>query len=356
VKSNSRRIFLQKAVALTAGAALFEGPLSGKETAPLNFLSFDLHCHPGLFFAKGQEGYSVDAGIAKTLGEMKTGNLSGAFFSLVADAQIIKIGPEGVKPYRNYAANEAWTDYKRQVNALKEILKNDSSLVVATQGKDLQLNFNKKQISAYISCEGGDFLEGDAGKLESMYEDGVRSLQLVHYHPNEIGDLQTESPQYHGLSTAGKDVVKQMNKLGMVIDLAHATYETTKAVADISGHPIILSHSLLKNDSTHPLARRMISAEHAKVVAQTGGVIGAWPSGLNKSFDDFIENTLKLIDVVGLDHVGLGTDMDANFKPVLNSYLQIPQFIGGLKSKGLKDDEVSRIAGGNMKRVLEKVL
>ena len=141
----SRRIFLQRAAALTAGAALFEFPLSGKETASSDLLSFDLHCHPGLFFAKGVEGYSVDAGIAKTLGEMKRGNLSGAFFSLVADAQIIKIGPEGVKPYRNYASNEAWTDYKRQINVLKEILKNDSAIVVATQGKDLQQNFNKKR-------------------------------------------------------------------------------------------------------------------------------------------------------------------------------------------------------------------
>ncbi len=351
----SRRIFIQRAATLAAGASMLEFPLSGRDAAP-KFLNFDLHCHPGQFIAKGLEGYSLDTGIAKTLGEMKSGNLSGAFFSLVADAQIIKIGPEGVKPYRNYVANEAWADYKRQINALKEILKNDNSFAVSTHGKDLQQNFDKKKISAYISCEGGDFLEGDAGKLESMYEDGVRSLQLVHYHPNEIGDLQTEAPQHKGLSIAGKEVVKRMNKLGMVIDVAHSTFETTKAAADLSKHPIILSHSLLKNDSTHPVARRMITAEHAKVVAETGGVIGAWPSGLNKSFEDFIDNTLKLIDVAGIDHVGLGTDMDANFKPVLNSYLQIPQLIDGLKSKGLKDEEVSKVVGGNVKRVLEKVL
>ena len=199
-------------------------------------------------------------------------------------------------------------------------------------------------------------MEGDAGKLEQMYEDGVRSLQIVHYHPNELGDLQTESPRYNGLSSAGKEVVKRMNKLGMVIDLAHATFETTKAVDDVSDQPIILSHSMLANDSTHPLARRLISSDHAKVIAQTGGVIGMWPSGLNKSFDDFIENTLKLIDVVGIDHVGLGTDMDGNFKPVFTNYLQISQWIEGLKSKGLKEEEVGKVVGGNVKRVLEKIL
>lgn len=142
----------------------------------------------------------------------------------------------------------------------------------------------------------------------------------------------------------------------MVIDVAHASFETTKVVADTSNAPIILSHSMLVNDSNHPLARRLISVDHAKVIAQTGGVIGAWPSGLNKSFDDFIENTLKLIDVVGIDHVGLGTDMDGNFKPVFNSYLQMPQWIEGLKAKGLKDEDVGKVVGGNVKRVLEKIL
>jgi membrane dipeptidase len=351
----SRRIFLQRAGVIAGGTALFELPSFGEVAAP-NFLSFDLHCHPGQFFAKGLEGYSVDAGIAKTLGEMKTGNLSGAFFALVADAQTIKIGPEGVKPYRNFGANEAWTDYKRQMSALKEIAAHNNSVSISTKGEALQKNFSAGKISAYISCEGGDFLEGDAGKLEPMYEDGVRCLQLVHYHPNEIGDLQTESPQHNGLSAAGKEVVKRMNKLGMVIDLAHASFETTEAVSEVTSQPIILSHSLLKNESTHPVARRMISNEHAKVVAKTGGVIGAWPSGLNKSLDDFIDNIRKLIDVAGIDHVGLGTDMDANFKPVLSSYLQIPQLIDGLKSKGLTEEEVRKVAGANAKRVLEKVI
>jgi membrane dipeptidase len=352
----SRRKFLQSAAALTAGSLVGINSIRTLGSVPQPVLTFDLHCHPGLFFAKGVDGYSVDAGITKTLGEMISGNLSGAFFSLVADARTIKVGPDGVKPFRNFTPNEAWLDYVRQINALKEIIKANNSFVLSTQGQDLLRNFKSKKISAYISIEGADFLEGDAGKLEQMFEDGIRSVQLVHYHPNEIGDLQTESPQHNGISAVGKDVVRRMNKLGMVIDVAHATFETTKAVADISSHPIILSHSILTTDSQHPLAKRTISPEHAKVVAQTGGVIGAWPSGLNKSFDDFLDNTLRLIDTVGIEHVGLGTDMDANFKPVLSSYTQMQQWIEGLQTKGLKEEEVRKVAGGNMKRILEKIL
>lgn len=353
----NRRKFLKNSVGLASSASLIgiSDAFGGSLLPPSDYLTFDLHCHPGFFFAKGVEGYSVDAGINKTLSEMITGKLSGAFFSLVADAKTIKIGPEGVKPARNFESNEAWSDYKRQMGVVKDLLRNNEALSIATRGKELQDDFNSKRIAGFISCEGGDFLEGDAGRLEEMFQDGVRSLQLVHYHPNELGDLQTDTAQHNGLSAKGKEVVKRMNKLGMLIDVAHATFETTKAVADLTSDPIILSHGILTIDSPHPLVKRTISKEHAKLVAKTGGVIGAWPCGLNKSFDDFLDNTLKLIEVVGVDHVGLGTDMDANFKPVLNSYLQMPQWIEGLKSKGLKDEDVRKVVGGNVKRVLEKV-
>jgi membrane dipeptidase len=353
----TRRKFLQNTLAIGGATALFGFQHHEEWFADAkNILSFDLHCHPGYFFAKGLETYSGDAAVNKTLSEMQKGNLTGAFFSMVADVKTIKVGPDGVKPSRNFSPGEAWVDYKRQVNGLKEIIEGSGSAVIATRSEQLDQCFKEGKVAAFCSCEGGDFLEGDAGRLEEMYVDGIRSVQLVHYHPNELGDLQTESPQHHGLSMAGKEAVKRMNKLGIVIDLAHATLETTKCVASISSDPIIVSHSLLTSDSNHPLARRTISTEHAKIVAQTGGMIGAWPSGLNKSFDHFIDNIFRLIEAVGIDHVGLGTDMDANFKPVFSSYLQMPQWIEALKARGLKEEEVRKVAGGNAQRVLYQIL
>ena len=189
-----------------------------------------------------------------------------------------------------------------------------------------------------------------------MYEDGVRSLQIVHYAPNPLGDLQTEASQHNGLSASGKEVVKKLNTLGMVIDVAHASFKTVQDTASITAAPIILSHSILKMEEDRPLSKRAISVEHAKVVASTGGVIGAWPSGFNKSFDEFVDNMLRLVDAVGIDHVGLGTDMDGNFKPVLSSYLQLPQLIEALKIKGLSSNDVSKLMGVNAKRVLASVL
>lgn len=347
----TRRKFIQSTATLATGAVLVQPAFSF-----VPFVSipcFDLHTHPGIFFAKGSEQYPGDTAVKKTLSEMKDGNVAGAFFSLVADARIIKVGPDGVRPFGNFAKGEAWTDYKRQLGLVREAIQGSTSVVLAAEKNSFDKNPGK--VSAFISIEGGDYLEGDAGRLEEMYNDGIRSIQLVHYHPNELGDLQTEPPQHNGLSQAGVEAVKRMNKLGMLIDVAHASYETTKAVADVTTHPIVLSHSMLHNGSQHPVAKRMVSADHARVVAGTGGVIGMWPSGLNNDLADFVDNTMRLVDVVGIDHVGLGTDMDANFRPVLFSYLQVSEWLNGLQAKGLGDKDVAKIAGGNARRVLNKV-
>ena len=313
--------------------------------------TFDLHCHPGFFFAKGTDRYPGDEAFIKTVNEMNKGGLSGAFFSTVSDAPIIKITENGVVPARTFDKGEAWSDYKRQLTILKDLLGTVNARI-ATKLSDLK---NDETVAAFISCEGGDFIEG-MGRLDEAYADGVRSVQLVHYAPNQLGDLQTEATMHDGLSALGKDTVVKMNELGMVIDVAHASYEMVKKVAAATSSPIILSHSILKAEPNRPIAVRAVTADYAKAVAETGGVIGAWPSGFNSSFDDYIDNILRLVDVVGIDHVGLGTDMDANYKPVFDSYLQLPDWIKALSKKGLSEDEVKRLAGGNMVRVLREVL
>ena len=105
--------------------------------------------------------------------------------------------------------------------------------------------------------------------------------------------------------------------------------------------------------STSPL----LTKDHAKLIAQTVGVIGMWPSGIgNTDFDKFLDNTARLVELVGVDHVGLGTDMDGNFKPVFSRYLQMPNWRRGLIEKGFSDVEVSKIIGGNAQRLLTQVL
>lgn len=314
-------------------------------------IRFDYHCHPGIFHARGSDRYPGDAAVINRINEMAANGLTGAFLSTVSDSPIIRVTENGVVPARTFAAGEAWREYKRQLGNLKELI-GTSSAELATSSDDLS---EGGLVAAFISCEGGDFIDG-ASQLDEVYEDGVRAIQLVHYAPNQLGDLQTEASQYDGLSPLGREVVAKMNQLGMVIDVAHAPFNTVRAVADVTDSPIILSHSILKAEPTRPIAARAITAEHARVVADTGGVIGAWPSGFSSSFDDFVENTLRLVDVVGVDHVGLGTDMDSNFRPVLDSYTQLSQWTYALAQRGLTAAEVDKLAGGNAERVLRNVV
>jgi membrane dipeptidase len=350
----SRKQFLINTVSITAGTSLFgykmfNNPVTGHSTP--SYISFDLHCHPGRLFAVGKTGFGENVDPDKTLGEMNAAHLSGAFFTLVADSKYLQPGPTGISVTGNYKPGEAWEEYKLQLKNMKDFFQR-ASVHEATQASDLK---KSGSVIAFLAVEGGDFLEGQVDMLDEVYQDGVRSIQLVHYVPNDLGDLQTAASMHNGLSSLGKDVVRKMNKLGLLIDVAHASYQTVKDVAGLSDSPIMLSHSILEMEADRPIAKRAISKEHAKAVAQTGGLIGAWPSGFNKNFDEYVDNTLRLVDVVGIDHVGIGTDMDGNFKPVLSSYSQYPTFADALKNKGLSQKEVEKIMGGNAARLMKKV-
>jgi|688.fasta_scaffold210276_2 membrane dipeptidase len=346
----TRKQFLKSSLAMAAGYSFLHGFANDvrAQKTERNF-TFDLHCHPGRLFASAAGGFG-EVGSTRTVIDMKNAYVSGAFFSLVADSPLIRLGATGVLIAGQFAPGEAWKEYQRQMKDMKNFLGN-VSVAIGKHKKDLEYS---QQVTAYLSVEGGDFLEASVDNVDEAYQDGVRSIQLVHYVPNKVGDLQTSEPINNGLSAFGKEVVRRMNKLGMLIDVAHANFQTVKDVVSITDSPIMLSHSILEMEADRPIAKRAISKDHAKLIAQTGGIIGAWPSGFNKSFDEYVENTLRLVEVVGIEHVGIGTDMDGNFKPVLSSYEQYPTFAEALKTKGLSSTEVEKVMGGNAKRVLGK--
>lgn len=334
-------------------------PILGQRADTASFLkqhpAFDLHCHPGAFYRQGMAGYAGDQAFTKTTSEMRIGGLAAAFFSIVSDARLTSLGAKGVVVSdRGMAEGEAWADCLKQLKTFDELTKRENIGLATSVGQMNDLRQHGR-IAAFLACEGGHGLEGRLDHLDELYGRGVRSLQLVHYAQDTLGDAQTLPPIYNGLSAFGRDVVRRMNRLGMVVDVAHASLATVKATVDIGEGPIMLSHSHLQSEtSPHP---RLISIEHARLVASTGGVIGAWPSGFaNKTFDDFVDQTMRLIDAVGVDHVGLGTDMDGNFKPVFSSYRQLPDWVAGLRSKGLSEADLAKVVGGNALRMLGQVL
>lgn len=322
-------------------------------------LRADLHAHPGRCFLAGLPG---DDAQVRVMGgsqldaaqdDLREGGMGLVSFATVSDLRVLGLRESGLYAQRTFEPGEAWADHVRQVEALREFAARDGVRLVLTPD-DLERAQREGELGLLATCEGADFLEGRLDKLALAHADGVRSITLVHYRVNELGDIQTESPVHGGLTPFGAEVVREMNRLRMVVDLAHATWDVTRDVLDRSSHPVMISHShLASGPESHP---RLLSHEHAQAVARNGGLIGAWPSGVRcESFDDFLDEILRLVDLLGAGAVAIGTDMDGNYKPVVTRYAQYPDLATGLAERGLGADEVDGLLGANFERLLREV-
>lgn len=154
--------------------------------------------------------------------------------------------------------------------------------------------------------------------MEEVYKRGLRHLQLLHDKGDRVeplGDIYTEPPRLGGLTSYGASVVKECNRLAIVVDLAHASHETVLGALKASSQPVIVSHTSLDSRARENprmakmMAPRLISKEHARVVADAGGVIGVW-TRLSDSPSEYVGGLKALADAVGVDHVGIGSDSD----------------------------------------------
>jgi membrane dipeptidase len=321
-------------------------------------VSVDIHCHPGRFFLKGVTDPSPTTRAfgepfeAAAAADLDAGNVSAGVFSAVADMSLLEqTATQGLKAGRDFKPGEAYADYQRQIGALKALIASHA-VAAGLKPADIEAAHRYHKTAAVIGVEGGDFIEDRPERIHEAFRDGVRVVTLVHYHINQIGDIQTETPVHQGLTPLGKSIVAEMNRAGIIMDLAHATFAVTKGVIAASKKPIMISHTNLATPATtHP---RLITAEHAKMVAVAGGIIGSWPSGIgNNTFGDYIDSIKRLVDVAGVDHVAIGTDMDANFKPVLRSYRDWGLIPAALLARGMREDEVAKIMGGNFMRIFK---
>ncbi len=165
----------------------------------------------------------------------------------------------------------------------------------------------------------------------------------------EMGDEGRDA----GLTAIGREVVREMNRLGMVIDLGHASLTTARAAAELSTAPIIQSHSLIRREGATGFG---MTHDHARLIADTGGVIGAFGGTPNRDIPGYADNILYMTEVVGIDHVGLGSDMDGTGgRSVWDRYAQAPAIVAGLLQRGMSEDDVAKVIGGNALRVLREV-
>jgi membrane dipeptidase len=320
--------------------------------------SVDTHAHPGRFFLK-KLAYQTPTTQAfgapfeqAAIADLKAGNVSAALFAAVADMRLLEMtATGGLHAGKDFQPGEAYADYKRQVGLLKSLLAN-RELAKGLSPADAIAAHEHHKTAAVFAVEGGDFIEDHLDRVHEAFHDGVRAITIVHYHVNQIGDIQTEAPVHQGLTPLGKSIVREMNRAGIIVDLAHATFAVAKDVVAVSTKPVMVSHTNLSTPTvTFP---RLISSEHAKLVAAAGGIIGSWPSGMGQAtFADFIDSIQRLVDTVGVEHVAIGTDMDANYKPVLRSYRDWSLIPAALLARGMHEAEVANIMGGNFLRIFK---
>lgn len=286
--------------------------------------------------------------------DMRLGRMAAVSFATVADFAVIGlVEPTRLGALRSFAPGEAVNDHHRQLDTILGIAARFDMPVVRT-ATDIDAAHRDGHTALFLTCEGADFAEDDLGLVDSAYEVGVRSITIVHYRQNVFGDLQTEPPMHGGLSARGREIVSRMNRLGMIVDLAHASYETTRDAVEMSSAPTMISHTHLRHDESD--SPRLVSLEHARFVAETGGLIGAWPSGVRSAtFEHFVDEIIFLIDAVGVDHVAIGTDMDGNYRPVMTRFAQFDDLSDALSRRGLSTGEVDRVLGGNAVELVRTV-
>ncbi len=319
----------------------------------------DVHSHSGRSFLVGASPNNFvvrlmrDGFEARRVADMAAAHVSAGLIAIVADIAVLGLKDGGLQVVRDFRPGEAYKDYQRQLDRLLGVI-NAGTIALALSVEDILAAKAADEPTAVLASEGGDFIETDLARVEQAYRSGLRSITLVHYNTNLLGDSQTTTPVHNGLTSLGHDVVSEMNRLGMIVDLAHASFQTCKDAVRTSNAPVMLSHSNL--DTAENPSPRFISLEHARLIAETGGIIGAWPAGIgSKSLADFARQVIVLGKNVGFDHVAIGTDMDGNYKPVLTDYTDFAALAALLLLKGISESDVAKILGGNFLRVFREV-
>jgi membrane dipeptidase len=301
----SRRKFINGLTG--AGAAITLSPLlsfvinegdPGVDAIVAKTIGTDTHNHIDVpLSATEMPGPTVDL-----TGEMKKSGLSVICMTFAVDYQ----------PLRN--TGDAYDRFVNGLNAMDKILESNNmkrSLNLA----DIRAGHDKHQPTVIQSVEGGHFLEGHLDRLSVAYGRGLRQLGLLHDHDASVplGDVYTNPAQYGGLTPFGTDVIKECNRLGILIDLTHASNTTIDAALKVSTQPMIISHTGLDTqlgqnaNMANMMRPRLISKEQAKIFADAGGVIGVW-THLSDTPLEYAQNIKAMVDTVGMDHVCIGTD------------------------------------------------
>ena len=339
-----------------------------------------------------------DIGVRHTDGHidiprMREGGLGGIFFSIWMPGSIT--GAEAVKRSLD------------QIDAVREMVRTHSKdLVLCTTADEVRRAHAGGRIAVLMGVEGGHMIASDLGVLRSYAALGVRYMTLTHSVNDEWADSSTDKPVHNGLTDFGKEVVREMNRLGVIVDISHVADKTFYDALEVSRAPLIASHSSCRALCDAP---RNMTDDMIKSLAAKGGVIqiNYYMGFLNQKFrdadlanpelakkiqaevdqrcgkiescqlieserlqreaidagklprvewTDIVDHIDHAVKLAGVDHVGLGSDFDGASMPYgMEDASHLPRITDALLKRGYSESDVRKILGGNTLRLMEQV-
>ena len=398
------RFSLRLAMGLCLCAVFLTGsrlniPANADDTAArahkLHFSSIVLDTHDDTtqrFFSKNFDLGKRNPDGHVDIPRMREGGMNAIFFSIWIDGRIT--GPPAVQKALD------------QIDAVHEnVAKYSKDLAFCRTAEEVRRAYAQGKIAALIGVEGGHMIGNDVRVLRMFGDLGVRYMTLSHFYNDEWADSSTDKPVHNGLTDFGRDIVREMNRQRIMVDISHVSDKTFYDALEVSKAPLIASHSSCRALCNHP---RDMSDDMIKALAAKGGVIqinyersfidqaykdaydrvsggvvaaadkiskecgedsdcasrklrdlqkqmessGALPRVSWERIIDHIDHVVKL---VGPDHVGLGSDFDGATMPDgMEDCSKLPKITEALMRKGYKDDDIRKILGGNLLRVMEQ--
>lgn len=255
-----------------------------------------------------------------------------------------------------------------------EIDKYKDYIALARNIEEMYKNKTEGKISAFLTIEEGAALEGDMKNLHYFFENGVRLITLTWNHPNEIGfPSSKEEYMEKGLTDFGRNLIVEMNRLGMLVDVSHLSDKGFYEVAKISKEPFVASHSNAREATFH---KRNLTNDMIKILSEKGGVMGInfyskflEPFGdsymtLGDShatdiakIEDMIRHIKHIRNVGGIECIALGTDFDGIGTPVeIEDFSKMDKLIFALEKERFSYDEIEKICYKNAERIIKDTL
>ena len=310
-------------------------------------LTLDSHCDTPMFFPQNVEFARRDPRILVDLHKMTEGRQD----ATIMVAYLPQTMPLAARP-REYA--------DRIFDKIENIVADNSDFIgLARTPDDLWHNKLDGKKSIMLGIENGHALEGSIESLRHFARRGIVYMTLCHNGDNDICDSARGSQTHGGISAFGRQVVGEMNRLGVMVDLSHAAESSFYQALDCSKTPIVCSHSCCRALCDHP---RNLTDEQMRALARQGGVmqLTLYNGFLVREGEATIRDTMRhlehAIDVMGIDHVGLGTDFDGDGGiRGLASSAELTQFTKELIRRGYSHEDIQKIWGGNFLRVMREV-